>query len=177
MSDKGRRLADWLQDIRDAIVNIRSDMAGLSEEAFLVDGKTLRAVAKSVSDIGEAANRIMAIAPEVLANRLTEDPACRVLLLEAGAEGGSPMIRTPAAFSMLQDSPFDWAYRTVPQTHLDGRRIFSPRGRMRGNRRDFDGWLEMGNPGQTTIGLRCSCSSCPACLARIQRPGRAPSTA
>lgn len=65
MSDKGRRLADWLQDIRDAIVNIRSDMAGLSEEAFLVDGKTLRAVAKSVSDIGEAANRIMAIAPEL----------------------------------------------------------------------------------------------------------------
>ena len=96
----------------------------------------------------------------VLANRLTEDPACRVLLLEAGAEDGSPLIRTPAAFSMLQDSPFDWAYRTVPQTHLDGRRIFSPRGRvlggsssinymmyLRGNRRDFDGWLEMGNPG------------------------------
>ena len=63
MSGKGRRLPDWVQDIRDAIANIRSDIAALSEDAFLVDGKTLRAVAKSVSDIGEAANRIMAIAP------------------------------------------------------------------------------------------------------------------
>ena len=65
MSDRGRRLADWVQDIRDAIANIRSDMAALSEEAFLLDGKSQRAVAKSVSDIGEAANRVMALAPEL----------------------------------------------------------------------------------------------------------------
>jgi uncharacterized protein with HEPN domain len=65
MSGKSRRLADWVQDIRDAIANIRSDIGALSEDAFLGDGKTLRAVAKSVSDIGEAANRVMVIAPEL----------------------------------------------------------------------------------------------------------------
>ena len=96
----------------------------------------------------------------VLANRLTEDPRCRVLLLEAGGEDDSPLIKMPGAYMMLQDSAFDWAYRTVPQIHLGGRRIFSPRGRvlggsssinhgvyMRGNRRDFDRWRDLGNPG------------------------------
>ena len=96
----------------------------------------------------------------ILANRLTEDPACRVLLLEAGGEDSSALIRTPATFTMLQDSEFDWGYRTVPQVHLNARRIFSPRGRVlggsssinymmyvRGNSRDFDNWRDLGNPG------------------------------
>jgi choline dehydrogenase len=61
---------------------------------------------------------------------------------------------------MLQDSEFDWAYRTVPQVHLGGRRIFCPRGRVlggtsainymmyvRGNARDFDSWRNLGNEG------------------------------
>lgn len=65
MSGKERRLPDWIEDIRDAIQNIRSDIGGLTEDAFLVDGKTLRAVAKSIADIGEAANQIMTIAPHV----------------------------------------------------------------------------------------------------------------
>jgi len=96
----------------------------------------------------------------ILANRLTEDPACRVLLLEAGGEDSSALIRTPATFTMLQDSEFDWGYRTVPQVHLNARRIFSPRGRVlggsssinymmyvRGNSRDYDNWRDLGNPG------------------------------
>lgn len=96
----------------------------------------------------------------VLANRLTEDPVCQVLLLEAGGEDSSALIKTPATFMMLQDSEFDWGYRTVPQVHLNGRRIFSPRGRVlggsssinymmfvRGNSRDFDNWRDLGNPG------------------------------
>lgn len=96
----------------------------------------------------------------VLANRLTEEADCRVLLLEAGGEDDSPLIKTPATYMMLQDSKVDWAYRTVPQVHLGGRRIFSPRGRvlggsssinfgvyMRGNARDFDRWRDAGNPG------------------------------
>jgi choline dehydrogenase-like flavoprotein len=45
----------------------------------------------------------------VLANRLTEDASCRVLLIEAGGKDNSPLIRTPAASSALQDSEFDWA--------------------------------------------------------------------
>lgn len=96
----------------------------------------------------------------ILANRLTEDPACRVLLLEAGGDDSSALIRTPATFMLLQDSEFDWGYRTVPQVHLNARRIFSPRGRVlggsssinymmyvRGNSRDFDNWRDLGNPG------------------------------
>ena len=96
----------------------------------------------------------------VLSSRLTEDPACRVLLLEAGGEDDSPLIHTPAFYGQLQDSPCDWADRTVPQTHLNGRRIFMPQGRVlggssainymiyiRGNRADYDGWCRAGNEG------------------------------
>jgi choline dehydrogenase len=96
----------------------------------------------------------------VLASRLTEDPACRVLLLEAGGEDDSPLIRTPAFYGQLQDSPCDWADRTTPQAHMNGRRIFMPQGRvlggssainymiyMRGNRADYDQWCRAGNEG------------------------------
>ena len=96
----------------------------------------------------------------VLAGRLSEDPACRVLLLEAGGEDDAPAIRTPAYYPRLQDSPCDWADRTVPQTQMNGRRIFVPQGRvlggssainfmiyMRGNRLDYDGWRDGGNLG------------------------------
>jgi choline dehydrogenase len=96
----------------------------------------------------------------VLASRLTEDPACRVLLLEAGGEDDSPSIRTPALYAQLQDGPCDWADRTVPQAHMHGRRIFMPQGRvlggssainymiyMRGNRGDYDQWARDGSDG------------------------------
>ncbi|MGH8508993.1 MAG: GMC family oxidoreductase [Gammaproteobacteria bacterium] len=96
----------------------------------------------------------------VLAYRLTEDPACKVLLLEAGGEDDSPLIRTPAFYGQLQDSVYDWAYRTIPQPHLNGRRIFLPQGKVlggssainfmiyiRGNRADYDQWSRLGNKG------------------------------
>lgn len=96
----------------------------------------------------------------VLASRLTEDPGCRVLLLEAGGEGESATIRTPALYGQLQDSPCDWGDRTVPQAQLYGRRIYIPQGRVlggssainymiyiRGNRADYDGWRLAGNEG------------------------------
>jgi choline dehydrogenase len=96
----------------------------------------------------------------VLANRLTENPDCRVLLLEAGGEGDAPAIRTPALYGQLQDSPADWGDRTLPQPQLGGRRIYLPQGRVlggssainymiyiRGNRADYDGWAAAGNPG------------------------------
>jgi len=96
----------------------------------------------------------------VLANRLSADPACRVLLLEAGGEDDAPAIRIPALYPQLQDSPADWSDRTVPQRHLNGRRIFMPQGRVlggsssinymiyiRGHRADYDAWSADGNPG------------------------------
>jgi choline dehydrogenase len=83
-----------------------------------------------------------------------------VLLLEAGGEDDSPLIRTPACYAQLQDSPFDWGDRTVSQAHLNGRRIFVPQGRVlggsstinymiyiRGNRADYDQWARLGNEG------------------------------
>lgn len=63
MTNKERRLPDWVQDIREAIQNIREDVGDLTEEQFLGDGKTVRAVAKGLSDIGEAAKQIMSIDP------------------------------------------------------------------------------------------------------------------
>jgi len=96
----------------------------------------------------------------VLASRLTDDPACRVLLLEAGGEDDAPAIRIPALYGQLQDSPCDWADRTVPQKYLNGRRLFVPQGRVlggssslnymiyiRGNRGDYEEWHRLGNKG------------------------------
>ena len=49
MNKKLRRLPDWIEDIRGAIKNIREDIKGLTKGQFLDDGKSQRAVAKSVS--------------------------------------------------------------------------------------------------------------------------------
>ena len=96
----------------------------------------------------------------VLANRLTEDPSTTVLLLEAGGSDEEQAIHIPAAFSSLFKSPLDWAYETEEQPHLHNRRLYWPRGKvlggsssinamiyMRGNRRDYDHWGELGNEG------------------------------
>jgi choline dehydrogenase len=90
-----------------------------------------------------------------LANRLSENPASRVLLLEAGPRDRAKEIRIPAAFSKLFKSRFDWGYATTPQDGLAGRRIYFPRGRViggssamnammwiPGDRADFDAWPE-----------------------------------
>ncbi|MGH2481307.1 MAG: GMC family oxidoreductase, partial [Ktedonobacteraceae bacterium] len=95
-----------------------------------------------------------------LANRLTEDPAITVLLLEAGGADEAQEIHIPAAFSGLFKSPLDWAYETEEQPHLNNRKLYWPRGKvlggsssinamvyMRGNRRDYDHWRSLGNEG------------------------------
>ena len=96
----------------------------------------------------------------VLANRLTEDPGCKVLLIEAGEEATNPLVDIPGAALHLADTSLDWAFKTVPQIHLNDRRIVHPRGRgvggsslinymmyVRGNRGDYDHWCELGNEG------------------------------
>jgi uncharacterized protein with HEPN domain len=55
MRDKAGRIADRLQDLREAIANIRSDIGASSRDEFLGDGKTQRAVIESLIVIGEAA--------------------------------------------------------------------------------------------------------------------------
>ena len=58
-----RRVPDWARDIREAIEYIHLDMGGQDRQAFEADGKTVRAVTKSIADIGEAANQIMQSMP------------------------------------------------------------------------------------------------------------------
>ena len=96
----------------------------------------------------------------VLAHRLTEDSTCTVLLIEAGGADTLTWSRIPGAYPRLQDTHYDWGYRTIPQRHLHGRRIFHPRGKVlggssainfmmyvRGNSGDYDRWRDLGNPG------------------------------
>ncbi|MBK7991635.1 MAG: DUF86 domain-containing protein [Comamonadaceae bacterium] len=63
MTDKTRRIADWVKDIRETIGNMRSDMGTLTKSEYREDGKSQRAVIKGLTDTGEAANNIMKLAP------------------------------------------------------------------------------------------------------------------
>jgi choline dehydrogenase len=96
----------------------------------------------------------------VLANRLSVDPANRVLLIEAGRDERRKEITIPAAWPKLFRSACDWAYETEPNEGLGGRTLYVPRGKMlggtssmnamlyiRGNRADFDEWAAAGNDG------------------------------
>ena len=58
----------------------------------------------------------------VLANRLSEDPSVRVLLLEAGPRDWHPFIHMPAGLAKLANNKrINWDYSTVPEPHLDNR--------------------------------------------------------
>ena len=97
----------------------------------------------------------------VLAHRLTEDPACRVLLLEAGGEDRSLWIHLPLGFSRTLNHPrLNWNFATEPEESVANRSIAIPRGKVlggsssmngmlyvRGQARDYDGWAQLGNRG------------------------------
>ncbi len=97
----------------------------------------------------------------VLADRLSEDPKHRVLVLEFGGSDRSVLIQMPAALSMPMNMPkYNWGFESEPEPHLDGRRMNTPRGKVlggsssingmvyvRGNPLDFDGWAAMGAHG------------------------------
>ncbi len=68
----------------------------------------------------------------VVASRLSEDPTTTVLLLEAGPPDDREEIHIPAAFPQLFKTACDWGYYTEPQTYLNNRRLFWPRGKMLG---------------------------------------------
>src|SRR5947207_937142 len=98
----------------------------------------------------------------VLANRLSVDPAVQVLLIEAGGRDNSLMVHMPAGIPALlgKKNRFNWYYETEEQQHLNGRRLYWPRGRgwggsssingmiyIRGHARDYDRWRQMGCEG------------------------------
>ncbi len=98
-----------------------------------------------------------------LAARLTEDPNITVCLLEAGGMGKNILVRAPAAVvAVLPGRPKlgNWAFETVPQPGLKGRKGYQPRGKglggssainamlyVRGHRKDYDGWADLGCAG------------------------------
>ncbi|MFZ1429543.1 MAG: choline dehydrogenase [Geminicoccaceae bacterium] len=97
----------------------------------------------------------------VLANRLSADPTVRVLLLEAGPSDRGWKVAMPAALTYnLMNDRLNWYYTTEPQQHMDGRKLYWPRGRVlggssslnamvyiRGHALDYDRWTEEGAAG------------------------------
>jgi choline dehydrogenase len=97
----------------------------------------------------------------VLANRLSESPSHRVLLLEAGGEDSYPWIHIPVGYLYCMNNPrTDWMMRTEAEPGLNGRSLSYPRGKvlggctaingmiyMRGQAADYDHWRQLGNNG------------------------------
>lgn len=97
----------------------------------------------------------------LLANRLSKDPAVRVLMVEAGGSARHPYIEVPLMLPKLLGNPrFDWMYISAPEPHCNGRVMPLPRGRVlggssaingmvyvRGHRWDYDNWAAQGNEG------------------------------
>ena len=69
----------------------------------------------------------------VLANRLSEDPDLRILVIEAGGHDRSPLLRIPLTWGVVfKNRMFDWGYATQPEDDMDGRRIEFTRGKVLG---------------------------------------------
>ena len=97
----------------------------------------------------------------VIANRLSANPANRVILLEAGGRDWNPWIHIPVGyFKTIHNPSVDWCYKTEPDPGLNGRSIEWPRGKVlggssslngllyvRGQPEDYDRWRQMGNAG------------------------------
>lgn len=95
----------------------------------------------------------------VLANRLSADPALRVLLIEAGGPEVDPRIQTPGTWTSLIGSDLDWNYETDPEPGLGNRTLKWPRGKSyggsssinamaytRGHRACYDAWARQAGP-------------------------------
>lgn len=97
----------------------------------------------------------------VLAARLSENPATKVLLLEAGPPDHSLWIHLPVGYGKtMWSKTYNWCFYTDPDPNMNGRKIYWPRGKtlggsssingliyIRGQREDFDHWRDLGNPG------------------------------
>ena len=96
-----------------------------------------------------------------VAGRLSERPDINVTVLEAGGTGDSALVNMPLGCAvMLPTTINNWAFETLPQPGLHGRRGYQPRGKMlggssginamvyvRGHRQDYDNWAALGNTG------------------------------
>jgi choline dehydrogenase len=103
-----------------------------------------------------------------IAARLSEDPTCRVLLIEAGnSDISRPALQNPLLWPSNFGTDVDWAYRTTPQAGAAGRVIEWPRGKIIGGSSsinamiwvwghpaDFDQWAYAGSEGWDYAGLK-----------------------
>ena len=94
----------------------------------------------------------------VLANRLSEDPSHRVLILEAGKKDRNWLIHIPMGVAKIWNQDrFNWSYHSEPEPHMENRKLYHPRGKVlggssainlmayvRGNRGDYDRWAQKG---------------------------------
>lgn len=97
----------------------------------------------------------------VLANRLTEEPTTKVVLIEAGGKDWNPYIHIPAGFMKLLEHPtLTWGFKADKESGLNGREINYPRGKVLGGSssingmiyirsqpEDYDHWAQLGNRG------------------------------
>jgi len=97
----------------------------------------------------------------VLAKRLSENPANKVLLIEAGGKDNYPWIKIPIGYLFTMNNPkTDWCFKTQAEQGLNGRALNYPRGKtlggcssingmiyMRGQAQDYDHWRDLGNCG------------------------------
>jgi choline dehydrogenase len=97
----------------------------------------------------------------VLANRLSADGRNHVLVLEAGPRDGYPWIHIPIGYAKTMFHPvYNWGFKTEPESGMNGREIYWPRGRtlggssaingliyIRGQHEDYDHWAALGNTG------------------------------
>jgi len=96
----------------------------------------------------------------VLAARLSEDPAARILLLEAGGSDRHPFYHLPAGFAKMTKGIGSWGWNTVPQKHMQNKVFRYTQARVigggsainaqiytRGNAQDYDDWRQMGCTG------------------------------
>jgi len=96
----------------------------------------------------------------VMANRLSENPENKVLLLEAGGKDSDPLIHIPGAYSDLHKRKVNYGFYTEPQEHVDNKKMHVPRGKVlggtsstnamayvRGNKDDYNDWADAGNEG------------------------------
>jgi choline dehydrogenase len=96
----------------------------------------------------------------VLANRLSADPDCKVLLVEAGGADRNILYHLPAGFAKMTKGIGSWGYSTVPQKHMNNRVLWYTQAKVigggssinaqiytRGNSLDYDTWAQMGCKG------------------------------
>lgn len=98
-------------------------------------------------------------AGSVIASRISENQHVSVAVLEAGGENTNDVSRAPGAFFKVWGTDYDWQYNSTPQTGLNGRTIYQPRGKviggssainvgawLRGTKADYE-WEELGAVG------------------------------